>query len=1168
MAAADSMADEDKDPSFLKDEEDEEASGVSSDSGNENEEEVNLMDLAEEINTESFGPLRLERETIDMMRNVWNAFLNSHDTIEAAGDLFYEAIYESSPVIQEVFTTPKAVQGVRFIEVFGSYLAALDKPNQLKSMIELLAYRHIDIDVTTTKAEIFRDGIMDLLVEVVHDFDMTARLGWLAFLGWIGGAHIYMKTRYQERIATLQECWQKANNGDADAADSKEKDKEKKLKQPDSPKRERTGSGDEEDEEVEEGAAVFEDEDGYGAEEGNWETESAGNGGQTKKKSCCSCFRRGSAHATGASEGAKGSTSKSARNATESKTSAAALTWVPSNFKEMFEFNIQVMGLRSSAWLSEILNSFEAIVVHMGTPQRLESEIDVLTLRLAKVAWGDVNLNQFKSVMLASLRSLLPKEWDTRHEVAWGWLWDVVEQLLNKNMGKPYEWENALYYFLEAIGEDSGYQLRSTIYDRFFVAAPLGQDYFKQSDTRLHFIMQRVFNFSMDIFADPWQVVDDISALGLRHVGYGVPTELFGPFVTAVMEVMGPEASNPTAKEAFRWSLALIAKQLVRTINEGSTLVMKAVNVNSGGQLVKAVNLAPRGKRAEWLLNVQVGTHSISPLFWAIQSGSLDAARTIIEDLLVIRADRERYYFGADDLFGRHQDIIGILCREAPSILPPLLDGLCWRSTRTVAGTRRANYYVKHLIINENGEPAEFLRELCKIKDPKLMCHPVVVTVSDKLWSGLVQRQFLLSRIWFLSSLVTFMLSQSILPKIPALASLTAVRWIVFFGRCIIYSGTLGRLIIRHAWQVVATIRTKKVRIYFGCIFVPEYLFDLFQGGSLLLALMLALMGAYEPIFHCAMASPETFPSDNCVDSDATIESTRRLYSVWGMLTMGLHWGLMVDLSVFSTGLSAFFLVVTQVLGIIGPFVIALVFELMMFGTAVTLLQSNYFELRDIPNSVLALFAMTLMLYEDDYRDVYDEPALLILLFVFFLSVLTVLMNILIAQLNSSYVFINKDVIGFARIRRALVIVETLSDLQPAKWEHFVNSLNFDKPLEFNEGDVGMAGGLQVCEPASEYVVLRETIARFGGLCSEDMQWPDEGRQEEAKLDKVQELATEVLRCATKQAKLRRRRVLEGAGAEEEQESDENCSENANRYSTFAPMKGSVFHPTGDVFMD
>ncbi len=43
-----------------------------------------------------------------------------------------------------------------------------------------------------------------------------------------------------------------------------------------------------------------------------------------------------------------------------------------------------------------------------------------------------------------------------------------------------------------------------------------------------------------------------------------------------------------------------------------------------------------------FLVTLQVGTQDISPLRWAIESGSLSAAKAIIEDLLTIRADRER----------------------------------------------------------------------------------------------------------------------------------------------------------------------------------------------------------------------------------------------------------------------------------------------------------------------------------------------------------------------------------------------------------------------------------------------------------------------------------------------------------------------------------------------
>merc|ERR1740121_73461 len=134
-------------------------------------------------------------------------------------------------------------------------------------------------------------------------------------------------------------------------------------------------------------------------------------------------------------------------------------------------------------------------------------------------------------------------------------------------------------------------------------------------------------------------------------------------------------------------------------ITEGSTIVMKAINLNSVKQLRRAVGCAPRGKRALWLLNVQVGTQSISPLLWAIETAALQAAEAILQDLLTIRADRESYYYGVDTLFDRHPDIIRIICKDSPALMQSLLDGLIWRSRVTEKGSRRVQYFIKHLVI-------------------------------------------------------------------------------------------------------------------------------------------------------------------------------------------------------------------------------------------------------------------------------------------------------------------------------------------------------------------------------------------------------------------------------------------------------------------------------------
>jgi hypothetical protein len=61
----------------------------------------------------------------------------------------------------------------------------------------------------------------------------------------------------------------------------------------------------------------------------------------------------------------------------------------------------------------------------------------------------------------------------------------------------------------------------------------------------------------------------------------------------------------------------------------------------------------------------------------------------MIDDLLTIRADRDRYYYGVDEIFRRHSDVVKRLCENAPVFLPTLFDGLVWRARTSPNGLRR-----------------------------------------------------------------------------------------------------------------------------------------------------------------------------------------------------------------------------------------------------------------------------------------------------------------------------------------------------------------------------------------------------------------------------------------------------------------------------------------------
>ena len=223
---------------------------------------------------------------------------------------------------------------------------------------------------------------------------------------------------------------------------------------------------------------------------------------------------------------------------------------VPTTYKEMFEFNSAVMGFGNNVWLLEVLACFHNIVTNVSNSKRLQEECDILGLRISRVAKGPINLAEYKSCMLASLRSLLPKDWSTAHEVAWSWLWENVEKLLKLNIGNPPKYEKALEKVVASLDDATKYQFRADIYSRFFALAPAGQDFFKQSNTYLHVIADKIIDMTVDIYKTPVKMVDDISALGLRHVGYAIPTEFFGPFVSACVDVLMKTGCEELAVES------------------------------------------------------------------------------------------------------------------------------------------------------------------------------------------------------------------------------------------------------------------------------------------------------------------------------------------------------------------------------------------------------------------------------------------------------------------------------------------------------------------------------------------------------------------------------------------------------------------------------------------
>ncbi|CAE6962456.1 unnamed protein product [Symbiodinium natans] len=701
----------------------------------------------------------------------------------------------------------------------------------------------------------------------------------------------------------------------------------------------------------------------------------------------------------------------------------------------MFLFNAAVMGFAESNWMTIILDQIDSMVMNVANSSRLQEECDVCSLVLNQCAQG-------------ACKHCFVADWDTEHELSWNWFWENVERMLKSLLSKPKArgmvlvsgrlrsgmadvhsalllkgQVKALEKFLSSLDEDQTNFLRRDVYRRFFATAPAGQDFFKQSTTRLFFIADKVFAMTVEMFNSPRSMVEDISALGLRHVGYAIPTELFPPFVSSAVDVVRSMTTDSLAESAFRWSLTLVSKILVRTILEGSTIVMKAVNTNSEKALRRAISVAPRGRRAQELLEISVGTQSISPLYWSIESGSHNCSKAMVEDLLTIRADRDNYYYGCDALFTRHPEVIHKLCVDARQLIWPLLDGLIWRSRISVQGQRRVNYYIKHLVQDSEGNFAQALEWLAASKDPSVVVHPVVVLFSDLMWTRVVMYHFLAERLYFAFTLAIFILSQSVFTLNGNFVGETE-NIAVFACRCFIYLGSMCFLLIRLVRLLIADFRAGDVT-RFRCLPVPNFILSAQEVGYFGLLVTMIIMCTQEPIFWCMGNMDGDFPGSGlftpyCPEGESHLE----VYSITSGVAMFLYWLLIIDLSIFSMQISAFVLVCGRVLSELALFLTSLAFLILAFATSVSAISHQLPDFAGIDAAALSLLAISLGLFPSEkYIEMKESVWVTILVVVFVIIVAAFLLNLLVAQLNQAYAHVYLDMQGYARLNRANVIV-------------------------------------------------------------------------------------------------------------------------------------------------
>jgi len=232
----------------------------------------------------------------------------------------------------------------------------------------------------------------------------------------------------------------------------------------------------------------------------------------------------------------------------------------------------------------------------------------------------------------------------------------------------------------------------------------------------------------------------------------------------------------------------------------------------------------------------------------------------------------------------------------------------------------------------------------------------------------------------------------------------------------------------------------------------------------------------------------------------------------FSMLSMILYYILLVDLAVFNNRVSAFVLVCGRMIGEVSLFLLSLAMFLLTFASAFACLEQKEKEFKGIHVGALALLEMVLRMFKaETYIDMEREPIILAGICVFIIVAVVFLLNMLVAQLTCAYDAVYSDMVGYARLKRIKIIVESMPQVTEKRWQGFIGSLRLDQRIEFNEGDVGLSGGIQVQEPASSHPTTVDMIRRFGGSTSPTIPWPEEENADDDS-DKFERLETLVKR--------------------------------------------------------
>jgi len=683
-------------------------------------------------------------------------------------------------------------------------------------------------------------------------------------------------------------------------------------------------------------------------------------------------------------------------------------------------------------------------------------------------------------------------------EEGWAWLWGLTRLVMSRAMrirGPMHEivrntWEHCkLLLPPEEIGE--------VIFHEIAREAPFVMHIFKRPQKIQAQQLVNAVEMLVLFTQDTARFFKDMQQLTVRHIKFGVKADYVKPFGRAILaalkKILGDEWDEPT-RTAWEALYEGVSTFIARSLSSGASITNVALVQGDVDKFVDAVSCTPRGERSKALTEVEVHGKVVSPLYWAIRDGKFTIAKFIIDDLLAIRADREEYYYGREMLWESHPQLAHVLCQECPMLLEDVFDGLMWHSHTILDGQFRVNFYIKELY----GDPDEVdpwdapLSTLTLEGLPPMFTHPVVEKVIEVKWKQFVRNGFLVLQLYFTLVVILFTIG-FVVHGNSCDTSWTYVRLLVGF-MAVVFILVFSALIFSQ-WRCG---QVGQAKILGRSYLFPRFLLNpsnVFRYASYLVLILVTLRDGclWGESAHMSERRGLGCPGRGVAQDQVLVEVNFHVDVTWDMILTGFCtfalWIQQTQLLTLSVQLSAFTFTIFRMFTDVYYNLAIISIILVSFAATLTVMREDQYP--TLEASIIALLRGLLGLQPPNSE--LMDPAGLFVLITFTVIIDIGFLNILIAQLALAYEGMKADTRGYANMNRAFNCVEIESFL-PLRWRRKLwEEMDFDKPVEFDLGDEGPSGGLQVVVPASRREQVRyvpDRIQRYAGPASPMDPWP------------------------------------------------------------------------------